>query len=347
MQASNPSEFMLTDRNISLKPYNTFGLDVAADYLTHIRTPEDLEAVFSTSKFRLMKRLVLGGGSNILLTRHFAGLVIKVEIEGITIIDEDADHVLVKVGAGENWHQFVLWAVEKGYGGIENLSLIPGTVGAAPMQNIGAYGVEQEAVFHSLEAYEIASGKVVRFYKEDCKFGYRFSAFKDTLKEKYIITHVYYRLSKQPEFNISYGNLKATLEDMGVDELSLVAISQAVINIRQSKLPDPIEIGNAGSFFKNPVILKKHYQSLQAAFEDVPGYEVSTDEVKVPAAWLIEKAGWKGYKSGEIGVHSKQPLVLVNFGGGQGQDIKNLSVEIQNSVHKKFGIALDAEVNII
>ncbi len=338
---------MLIDRNISLKPYNTFGLDVAADYLTHILAPEHLTELFSSKKFRLMKKLVLGGGSNILLTRHYAGLVIKIEIAGIEIIDEGSETVLVKVGAGENWHQFVLWAVENGFGGIENLSLIPGTVGAAPMQNIGAYGVEQESVFHSLEAYEVASGKIQRFYKEDCKFGYRYSAFKNELKEKYIITQVFYRLYKAPKFNVSYGNLKSTLERMGVQELSLKTISQAVINIRQSKLPDPLEIGNAGSFFKNPVVTKDHYQSLKAAFGEVPGYEVNTSEVKVPAAWMIEKAGWKGLRRGEIGVHDKQPLVLVNFGRGKGQDIRSLSEEIQESIHKTFGVALEAEVNII
>ena len=338
---------MLIDRNISLKPYNTFGLDVAADYLTHIRHPEDLKEVFTNKKFQLMKKLILGGGSNILLTRHFGGLVIKMEIAGIEVIEENDETVLVKVGAGENWHQLVLWAVENGLGGIENLSLIPGTVGAAPMQNIGAYGVEQESVFHSLEAYEVESGKSTRFYKEDCSFGYRYSAFKGPLKEKYIITHVYYRLTKHPIYNVSYGNLKATLDEMGVEELSLSAISQAVINIRQSKLPDPSEIGNAGSFFKNPVVSKVHYQSLVAAYDEVPGYKINEAEIKVPAAWLIEKASWKGYKRGEIGVHSKQPLVLVNFGKGQGQAIKMLSEEIQKSVADKFGIELETEVNII
>ncbi len=338
---------MLIDRNISLKPFNTFGLDVTADYLTHVNQPDDLIELYSTKKFQTMKKLILGGGSNILLTRHFGGLVIKMEIEGIEIIEEQDETVLVKIGAGENWHQLVMWAVEKGLGGIENLSLIPGTVGAAPMQNIGAYGVEQESVFHSLEAYEIASGKSVRFYREDCTFGYRYSAFKGPLKEKYIITHVYYRLTKHPEYNISYGNLKATLEKMGVAALNLRAISQAVIDIRQSKLPDPVEIGNAGSFFKNPVIMKDHYQSLVAAFDEVPGYEVNDAEIKIPAAWLIEKANWKGHRRGEIGVHSKQPLVLVNFGGGEGKEIKRLSEEIQKSVSDKFGIELETEVNII
>ncbi|XOV94304.1 MAG: UDP-N-acetylmuramate dehydrogenase [Bacteroidota bacterium] len=342
-----PLACMLIDRNISLKSYNTFGLDVSADYMTHIKRSSDLHEVFASKKFQLMKKLVLGGGSNVLFTRHFAGLILKMEIEGIEIVEENAETTLIKVGAGEKWHQLVLWAVEKGLGGIENLSLIPGTVGAAPMQNIGAYGVEQESVFHSLEAFEVSSGAVDHFYKEDCKFGYRNSVFKGDLKEKYIITHVYYRLNKHPEFNISYGNLKSTLDEMGIQQLTLKAISQAVINIRQSKLPDPLEIGNSGSFFKNPVISGEYYQSLKAAFDDIPGYELDSGEVKVPAAWLIEKTGWKGKRQGEIGVHDKQPLVLVNFGGGKGADIKKLSEDIRLSVFKNFGVELEPEVNII
>lgn len=338
---------MLIDQNSSLKNYNTFGIDVSADYLTHIQQVSDLDEIFLSRKFQSMKKLILGGGSNILFTRHFSGLIIKMEIEGIEIMQEGENTVLVRVGAGEKWHQFVLWAVEKGLGGIENLSLIPGTVGAAPMQNIGAYGVEQESVFHSLEAYEISSGKVHRFYKEDCKFGYRNSVFKAALKDKFVITHVFYRLNKYPEFNVTYGNLKSTLDDMGVVTLSLKAVSQAVINIRQSKLPDPLEIGNSGSFFKNPVISLDFYLSLQAAFEDIPGYELPDEEVKVPAAWLIEKTGWKGKRTGNIGVHDKQPLVLVNFGGGKGNDIRKLSEDIRNSVFKNFGIELEPEVNII
>ncbi len=338
---------MLIERNISLKSYNSFGIDVSVDYLTHILKTEGLAEVFADRKFRLMKRLVLGGGSNVLFTRHFSGLIIKMEIPGIEVINEGADNVLLKVGAGVTWHQFVLWAVERGFGGIENLSLIPGTVGAAPMQNIGAYGVEQEAVFHSLEAFEITSGKLVRFYKEDCAFDYRYSIFKGPLREKYIITYAYYQLNKHSEYNISYGNLKSTLEEMGVDELSLKNISQAVINIRQSKLPDPMEVGNAGSFFKNPIVETKFYESLKAAFDEIPGYDLADHKVKIPAAWLIEQTGWKGKRIGEIGVHAKQPLVLVNYGNGNGKEIKNLAEEVQQSVSRKFGIDLDPEVNII
>ncbi len=338
---------MLIERNISLKPYNTFGVDVSADYMTHIATTTDLAKVYSSGKFRLMKKMVLGGGSNVLFTKPFKGMVLKIGIRGIEIMNDGEKTVLVKVGAGENWHQFVLWAIENGLGGIENLSLIPGTVGAAPIQNIGAYGVEQESVFHSLEAYEISSGEIVRFYKEDCKFDYRYSVFKGPQKDRYIITRVYYQLRKDPEFNVSYGNLKETLEKMNVSELTLESVSQAVINVRKSKLPDPLTIGNAGSFFKNPVIGKDFYQSLKTAFEEIPGYEMEGDLVKVPAAWLIDHTGWKGFQRGEAGVHQKQPLVLVNYGQATGNDLKKLSEEVQESVLKKFGIQLETEVNII
>lgn len=291
--------------------------------------------------------MVLGGGSNVLFTRNFLGIVIKMEITGISIEVESDDSVIVSFGAGENWHQCVLWAVENGYGGIENLSLIPGTIGASPMQNIGAYGVELKDVFHSLEAYEIKTGKVVRFYNEDCKFGYRYSVFKGPQKDKYVITKVFLRLSKKPVFNVSYGNLKETLENMGVGELTLKNVSQAVINVRQSKLPDPAEVGNAGSFFKNPVIERTYFDSLKAAFETIQGFSVDEDQVKVPAAWLIDQCGWKGKRFGAIGIHEKQPLVLVNFGGGNGRDILKLSEDIQESVFKKFGVQLETEVNII
>ena len=291
--------------------------------------------------------MILGGGSNVLFTRNFLGIIIRMEIPGIKIEQESKSSVLVSAGAGENWHQLVLWAVDNGLGGIENLSLIPGTVGAAPMQNIGAYGAEIKDVFHSLEAYEISTGKIVRFYKEDCRFGYRRSIFKEDFKDKYIITKVFLSLAKKPVFNVSYGQLKATLEEMGVEELSLKKISQAVINIRQKKLPDPLEIGNAGSFFKNPEIDIEHYQALQAAFEGIPGYHVDDHIVKVPAAWLIEQMGWKGKKYGEIGIHKNQPLVLVNYGGGKGSEIEKLSKKVQKSVFDHFGIELDTEVNII
>lgn len=338
---------MLVEENFSLKPHNTFGLDVIANLKASIENPEDLKELFQADRYRREKKMILGGGSNVLFTRNFLGMVLKMEVRGIEVVEEADDSILVGFGAGENWHQCVMWAVEHGYGGIENLSLIPGTVGAAPMQNIGAYGVEINQVFHSLEAYEIKTGKIVRFYNEDCKFGYRYSVFKGPQRDKYIITRVYLRLAKKPSFNISYGAIKETLDEMGVEEISLKAVSQAVINIRQSKLPDPTQIGNAGSFFKNPVVENTYFDSLRAAFEEIPGYRLDEEFTKVPAAWLIDQCGWKGKRFGNVGVHDKQALVLVNLGGGKGKELVQLSKDIQKSVQKTFGIQLETEVNII
>lgn len=338
---------MIVQQNISLKPYNTFGLDENAGYLAIVDSLEDLDEIYQTGRFRSQRKMILGGGSNVLFTRGFTGIVAKNEIRGIQVQNETEEDVLVSVGAGENWHQFVLWCVERGYGGVENLSLIPGTVGAAPMQNIGAYGVELKEVFHSLEAYEIKSGKTVSFFKEDCKFDYRYSVFKGELRDEFVITKVFFKLSKKPNFNISYGAIKDTLESMGVDELTLKNVSQAVINIRQSKLPDPMDIGNAGSFFKNPIIEKLHFEALEAQFENIKSYPVDDDKVKVPAGWLIENAGWKGYRDGDIGVHEKQALVLVNHGMGRGKDLLKLANEIKKSIQGKFGIELEREVNVI
>ncbi len=338
---------MIVQQNVSLKPYNTFGLDENAGYLAIVDSIEDLDEIYQTGRFRSQKKMILGGGSNVLFTRGFTGIVAKNEIRGIHIQNETEEDVLVSVGAGENWHQFVLWCVEKGYGGIENLSLIPGTVGAAPMQNIGAYGVELKEVFHSLEAYEIKSGKTVSFFKEDCKFDYRFSVFKGELRDEFVITKVFFKLTKNPIFNISYGAIQETLEKMGVEELTLKNVSQAVINIRQSKLPDPMDIGNAGSFFKNPIIERLHFEALEAQFEGIKCYPVDDDKVKVPAGWLIENAGWKGYRDGEIGVHDQQALVLVNHGMGRGKDLFKLSNEIKKSIQGKYGIELEREVNVI
>ncbi|WP_308706257.1 UDP-N-acetylmuramate dehydrogenase [Marinoscillum sp. MHG1-6] len=338
---------LLEERHASLKAYNTFRLDVKSDYLMRITDVNDLSEIYESQQYKRLKKLILGGGSNVLFTRNFLGIILKMEISGIKVEEDSSDSVIVSFGAGENWHQCVLWAIDQGLGGVENLSLIPGTVGAAPIQNIGAYGVELKEVFHSLEAYEVKTGKIVRFYNEDCKFGYRYSVFKGAQKGKYAITRVYLRLSKKPTFNIEYGNLKQKLEEMGVEELSLKSVSQAVIDIRQSKLPDPMVIGNAGSFFKNPVIENEHFESLKAAFDDIPGYPADEESTKVPAAWLIDQCGWKGKRFGEVGVHEKQALVLVNHGNGKGRDLVHLSKDIQNSVFKKYGINLDPEVNVI
>ncbi len=334
------------EQDVSLKPFNTFGLEAkAAHFVAFTSVKELLNALKLISSDQ--KMMVLGGGSNILLTQDFDGVVLKNELKGIELIDEERDYVWIKAMAGENWHEFVLHCIENGWAGVENLSLIPGTVGAAPMQNIGAYGVEIKDVFDSLEAVEISSGKYKEFNAEECEFGYRESVFKTSLKGEYIITSVTFRLRKTPEFNISYGAIQDTLNEMGVEKLSLKAVSDAVIKIRQSKLPDPAKIGNSGSFFKNPTIDKLDYEGLKAEFPDIPGYKLPNDRVKVPAAWLIEQAGWKGKTFGEIGVHKLQPLVLVNYGNGNGSDIKDLAFKIQSSVASKFGIELNPEVNII
>lgn len=338
---------MLIEEHYSLKNHHTFHLDVYASYKADITSVEDLEDLYGMPKFKTRKKMVLGGGSNVLFLRNYLGVVLKMAIQGIKVEEEGSEDVLVSFGAGEDWHQCVLWTVEKGFGGIENLSLIPGTMGAAPMQNIGAYGVELKEVFHSLEAYEVKTGRRIRFYNEDCKFGYRYSVFKGPQKDKYIITKVYLRLRKKPVFNISYGNLKKTLDEMGVEKLTLKTVSQAVINIRQAKLPDPAQIGNAGSFFKNPLVESEYFEALQAAFEDIPGYKVDEDFTKLPAAWLIDRCGWKGKRIGNVGVHDKQALVLVNYGGGKGQEILDLSREIQKTVFKTFGVHLEPEVNVV
>ncbi|MFT7197523.1 MAG: UDP-N-acetylmuramate dehydrogenase [Marinoscillum sp.] len=338
---------MLLEENYSLQYDNTFRIDASASFKASIAQSEHLEEVYQTAKFRNVKKLILGGGSNILFTRNFLGLILKMEIKGIEVVQEDENSLVVAFGAGENWHQCVLWAVEHGYFGMENLSLIPGTIGAAPMQNIGAYGIELKEVFHSLEAFNISTHQIERFYNEDCKFGYRYSIFKGPLKDKYIVTKVYLRLSKKPNFNITYGNLKETLDAMGVEELTLKNVSQAVINIRQSKLPDPLQIGNAGSFFKNPVIDQDFFESLRAAYEEIPGYKVDEQLVKLPAAWLIDQCGWKGKREGDVGVHDKQALVLVNHGNGKGKDVLKLSEQIQKSVFSKFAVTLEREVNVV
>lgn len=333
-------------QHVSLKAFNTFGLEAKARYFFEFTSIESLQKVLA-QKPADQPLLILGGGSNLLLTRSFDGLVLKNGLRGISLVREDNDHLWVKVMAGENWHQFVLHCINHDWAGVENLSLIPGTVGAAPMQNIGAYGVEIKNVFDALEALEIASGELHTFDNEACEFGYRESIFKKKAKGQYVIASVTFKLNKVPEFNTSYGAIQDTLKTMGVEKLSIKAVSDAVISIRQSKLPDPAEIGNAGSFFKNPTIDKIDYEGLRAEFGSIPGYPQPENRVKVPAAWLIEQTGWKGKTFGEIGVHKNQPLVLVNYGGGKGEAIKKLAFEIQASVAGKFGIELTPEVNII
>ncbi|MEK6477140.1 UDP-N-acetylmuramate dehydrogenase [Catalinimonas sp. 4WD22] len=343
---------MTIQENISLKPYNTFGIDAIARFFVEINSVDDLQELISKKLYREKEVFILGGGSNVLLTQDFDGLVIKINIPGIEVVEENEKFVWVRAGAGENWHMFVLHCIARGYGGVENLSLIPGTVGAAPMQNIGAYGVEIQDVFESLEAVNLSDGKVKNFTHEECQFGYRESVFKHILKGKYIITHVTLRLSKQPEINTTYGAIEETLKEMRAQEgyearTPIEEVSEAVIRIRKSKLPDPLKIGNAGSFFKNPVIDATKFESLQQAYPQVPGYKLADDRVKVPAGWLIEQCGWKGKKVGNTGIHNQQALVLVNHGQAQGNEVITLAMQIKDSVWEKFGIEITPEVNII
>ncbi|TDB69246.1 UDP-N-acetylmuramate dehydrogenase [Arundinibacter roseus] len=338
---------MLIQENISLLPYNTFGFDVKARYFISIFSIDELRALLNSPEWSSVPKLILGGGSNVLLTADVDALVIHIEIKGIEVVAEESGHVVVRSGAGVNWHAFVMHCVENGYAGVENLSLIPGTVGAAPMQNIGAYGVEIKDVFEHLEAVEIKTGQLRKFSAEECAFGYRESVFKRSLKDQFIITAVTFRLSKKPEFRVSYGDIQQTLEEMQVKELSLKALSAAVCKIRQSKLPDPKELGNAGSFFKNPEIPNEHFTALKERFPTLPGYPTSPNQIKVPAGWLIEQAGWKGFREGPVGVHARQALVLVHYGDGHGEQILALSRQIQASVCDTFGILLNPEVNVI
>lgn len=342
---------MKVEENISLQQLNTFGIRASTKYFARFNTVNELEELLDygkslTNKFRL-PTMILGGGSNILFTKNFDGLVLKNEIKGIELVGEDEDHIYIKAGAGEDWHQFVLYCIQHGFAGIENLSLIPGKVGASPMQNIGAYGVEIKDVFHSLEAIQIKEKKHYTFHLEDCAFGYRESVFKKQFRNEFIITSVTFRLNKKPVFNISYGAIKQELEKMKINDLSIKAISDAVINIRSSKLPDPSIIGNAGSFFKNPEVEKDHFEKLQTGFPGISGYPVANGNIKLAAGWLIEKAGWKGFRKGDAGCHADHALVLVNYGHATGKEIYSLSEEIIQSVKAQYGIELEREVNIV
>lgn len=337
---------MKIQENISLKPFTTFGIDKKAKLFTTVETLDELKAALLAAKEKQLPVFILGGGSNILLTRDIDGLVIKLEIKGINLVKEDGDQLWVEVGAGEMWHELVLHSIAQDWAGLENLSLIPGTVGASPMQNIGAYGVEIKDVFDSLQAMHRETLEMQSFNAEACRFGYRESVFKQTFKDQFVITSVTFRLSKTPNFHLEYGAIREVLAANGIDQPSIRAISDAVIQIRQSKLPDPKEIGNAGSFFKNPTIPNAQFDALKASYPSIPGYP-SAEGVKVAAGWLIEQTGWKGKRIGEVGVHAKQALVLVNYGGGTGEEIKKLSEQIQASVYDKFGVQLQAEVNFI
>jgi UDP-N-acetylmuramate dehydrogenase len=344
---------MKIQTNISLKKYNTFGIEAVAKYFASFDSVDALGQLLQYKDERANSQknqtpvLILGGGSNILFTKDFDGIVLKNELKGISLAKEDAHHVYVKAAAGENWHQFVLHCINYNWAGVENLSLIPGNIGASPMQNIGAYGVEIKDVFYSLEAFHLKEKKIITFTLNDCDFGYRESVFKKKYKNEFVITSVTFRLNKQPVFNTSYGAIEQELERMQVKELSIKAISDAVINIRSSKLPDPKVMGNAGSFFKNPEIGSKAFEILKTNFPSIVGYPLPHDKVKLAAGWLIEQCGWKGYRNGDAGCHAKQALVLVNYGNARGEEIYALSESIIESVHKKFGVLLEREVNII
>ena len=330
--------------NIPIKPYNTFGMNVHARWFTAVHSVEDLKEIFANPQWK-DRHFILGGGSNILFTRDVDALVLHNEIRGISVTNETDDAIFVRTGAGEVWHKFVLDCIRHERAGTENLSLIPGSVGAGPMQNIGAYGVELKDFFHEVEAYHIREDYTRTFDSAACKFGYRESVFKNELKDQFFITSVTFRLNKKSKFNTSYGAIEKELERMGVQDLSIAAISQAVINIRTSKLPDPARIGNAGSFFKNPVVTAEEHKRLKKEFPELVAYP-SGNDFKLAAGWLVEQTGWKGKRLGDAGVHKEQALVLVNYGNAKGSEIFELSEKVTEAVKDKFGVELVREVNV-
>lgn len=334
---------MRIEQHISLRPFNTFGMEITAGSYLKLESKNQLPSIF---KDKTIKHLVLGGGSNILFTKDYDGLVIHNHLKGITKTSEDKNYVTVTVGAGENWHSFVLHCLENNWFGIENLSLIPGTVGASPIQNIGAYGVEIKDVLKEVTYYSIPDNKFKTLKAEDCNLGYRNSIFKKELKNTFVITEVTFNLLKKFNPSITYGAISAVLEEKGIVSPTAKDVSNAVIEIRESKLPNPKEIGNAGSFFKNPVISVDQFNEVKQRFPQVVSYPVDATHVKIPAGWLIDQAGWKGTKRGEIGVHDRQALVLVNRGKGNGNDIKDLAYEIIADIKSTYGIELTPEVNI-
>lgn len=340
---------MLTiQENVDLKALNTFGVRASARYYAKVESEDDLRALIDEPIYRANQKMVLGGGSNILFTRDYDGLIIHCQLQGHHLIDEDGVRVLVRGESGVTWHNFVTWALANDWGGIENLSLIPGTVGAAPIQNIGAYGVELADVVHEVRTIDLATGEVKVFDRQACRFGYRDSVFKKELKGKIFISSVTLTLSKidHPLFT-AYGSIRETLARQNITSPTIQDVSRAVIEIRQSKLPDPKEIGNAGSFFKNPTITYDQYTLLQKQYNNIPGYPIDDQCIKIPAGWLIEQCGWKGKRINEVGVHAHQALVLVNHGQAEGAEVLALASKILESVKSTFGIALSPEVNIV
>lgn len=334
--------------NVNLQSYNSFGFDAVAKYFVEINNISDLQQLIEVPEFRQEKHLILSGGNNILFTNdYFDGIVILMNNKGIEIIHEDGDDVIVRVQAGEDWPEFVKRMVAQGLYGVENLAHIPGKVGAAPVQNIGAYGMELKDSFLQCRAMDLSTGKMQVFTNEACRFGYRESIFKHELKGQYIIISVDFQLSKQGELKLEYGNIKAYLEQNGISSPTLRQLHEAICAIRDAKLPDVKKIGSAGSFFKNPVIEKEQFEMLQKQYPEIPHYPDAEGMVKVPAGWLIEKAGWKGWRDEHVGVYEKQALVLVHYGGGKGHDIVELASKIQKSVEEKFGIQISPEVNLV
>ena len=338
---------MKIHRNVPLKKYNTFGLDYKADCMIHITTEKEAVSLFNGEVRWKKHLLIIGGGSNILFTSDFKGTVLHPEFKGIKIEDEETEkgYVIVSAGAGINWDDFVEWTVNKGFGGLENLSHIPGKVGATPVQNIGAYGTEVKDLILKVKTVGVVDGSKRIFSNKECQFGYRDSIFKNSEKGKYLVTRVFYRLTIEPTMNLSYGSLKEEVNRLG--EVSLKNVRQAVINVRRSKLPDPEITGNAGSFFKNPVVKCSVAEVLKAEYPEMPVYEDRKGYMKLASGWFIERCGWKGIRIADAGVHDKQALVLINYGNATGVEIYNLSEEIKKSVHEKFGITLEREVETI
>jgi len=338
---------MQLQKNVSLKSYNTFGIDVSAEYFVSV---ESIAILKEALQLDVSDTFVLGGGSNLLLTKNVKGLVIHNAIKGISIVEEDrgTGEILVRVNAGENWHKFVLYCIKQDWGGIENMSLIPGNVGTAPIQNIGAYGVELKDVFHSCIVLDRKSLEEKTFKLEDCHFDYRDSIFKQEAKDQYVITSVTFKLTtKDHKLKTTYGAIHDTLMAHGIHKPSIADVSEAVIAIRKSKLPDPDEIGNSGSFFKNPIVDKAIFKKLRTLYSDIPYYPVGNNTIKIPAGWLIEKAGFKGKRYGDAGIHEKQALVLVNYGNAQGSEIWEVAMQIQKTIQEKFGLTLNPEVNVL
>ena len=338
---------MQRESNINLVSYNTFGVTAFAKYFSRISTLEDLKEIIAQNKKLNEKLMILGGGSNVLFTQDPEMWVLKSELKGINKIDESEDFVWIEVFGGEDWHTFVMDTLSKGWYGLENLALIPGCVGASPIQNIGAYGVEVKDLISKVYAIDLKTGNELVFENEDCQFGYRNSIFKQELKGKLFIYKVVFKLKKSTVVNVSYRALKDELDKEDISDPNPMDIANAVIKVRRSKLPDPAEIGNSGSFFKNPEISAESFQPLKKKYRDIPNYPAPDEKIKLAAGWLIEKAGWKGFREGDIGVHEKQALVLVNYGVGTGAEILDLSEKIILDVQTKFGITLVREVNIV